>query len=338
MSMEEEWSIQGIEKIQPTAIKQIQSIVAKNRIGHAYIIEGANGTGKTKVMQFFVQLMFCENSTENVPCETCRNCKRLKSSNHLNIIQLEPDGQNIKRNQIDELIHEMSKTSIERGRKVYVIHEADRLNTSSSNTLLKFLEEPQSEITAILLTDKMHALLPTIRSRCQHIGLATMPQGVLKKKLMEEGITDSMASTVSRMTNQVEEALILAKDEQFGLARKSVIKLVEASEKSVQDALMCIHEDFGPLLKEKESAEQVLDLLLFAYRDIVAIKATPVAVCTYPDMISFWKQIALQKTYEQLSKQLELILDAKQNLHRNMNRTLMMEQLMLNLQEGYSFV
>ena len=54
MSMEEEWSIQGIEKIQPTAIKQIQSIVAKNRIGHAYIIEGANGTGKTKVMQFFV--------------------------------------------------------------------------------------------------------------------------------------------------------------------------------------------------------------------------------------------------------------------------------------------
>ena len=80
MSMEEEWSIQGIEKIQPTAIKQIQSIVAKNRIGHAYIIEGANGTGKTKVMQFFVQLMFCENSTENVPCETCRNCKRLKSA------------------------------------------------------------------------------------------------------------------------------------------------------------------------------------------------------------------------------------------------------------------
>ena len=40
---------------------------------------------------------------------------------------------------------------------------------------------------------------------------------------------------------------------------------------------MCIHEDFGPFLKEKEQTEQALDLLLFAYRDIVAIKASPIA-------------------------------------------------------------
>lgn len=334
----EDWSIDGVDKLQPVAIKQIQSIVQKNRIGHAYIIEGAKGTGKVKVMQFFVQLILCENPTENVPCETCRSCKRLKSANHLNFIELEPDGQFIKRGQIDDLIHEMSKTAIETGRKIYVIHQADQLNASAANTLLKFLEEPQSEITAILLTDRMHALIPTIRSRCQHLSLAAMPQSVLKQRLVEEGITDSMASTVCRMTNQVEEAIKLAKDEQFGLARKSVLKLVEASGKSVQDALMCIHEDFGPLLKEKEQAEQALDLLLFAYRDIVAIKASNVAVCTYPDMVHYWKQVALHSTYEQLSKQLEIILHAKQNLHKNMNRTLMMEQLMLSLQEVFTFV
>ncbi|SES43656.1 DNA polymerase III subunit delta' [Psychrobacillus sp. OK032] len=332
------WSFEAVDKLQPVAIKQIQSIIQKKRIGHAYIIEGAKGTGKVKVMQFFVQLILCENPTENVPCETCRSCKRLKSNNHLNFKEIEPDGQFIKRGQIDDLIHEMSKTAIETGRKIYVIHHADQLNASAANTLLKFLEEPQSEITAILLTDRMHALIPTIRSRCQHLSLAAMPQSVLKQRLVEEGITDSMASTVCRMTNQVEEAIKLSKDEHFGLARKSVLKLVEASGKSVQDALMCIHEDFGPLLKEKEQAEQALDLLLFAYRDIVAIKASNVAVCTYPDMIHYWNQVALHTTYEQLSKQLEIILHAKQNLHKNMNRTLMMEQLMLNLQEVFTFV
>ncbi len=334
----ENWDTQGIEELQSKTIKQLQSIVFRKRIGHAYIIEGAKGTGKTKVMQFFVQLLLCENSTKSVPCETCRSCKRLKSNNHLNFMQLEPDGQNIKKAQIDDLIHEMSKTAMETGRKIYVIYHADQLNQSASNTLLKFLEEPQSEITAILLTDRIHALLPTILSRCQHFSLASMPQSLLKQKLVEEGITDSMASTVSKMTNQVEEAITLAKDEHFGLARKSVLKLVEASGKSVQDALMCIHEDFGPLLKEKEQAEQALDLLLFAYRDIVAIKASTIAVCTYPDMIHYWQQVALHTTYEQLSKQLEMILHAKENLHKNMNRTLMMEQLMLNLQEGITFV
>jgi DNA polymerase-3 subunit delta' len=55
-------------------------------------------------------------------------------------------------------------------------------------------------------------------------------------------------------------------------------------------------------------------------------------------MVHYWKQVALHTTYEQLSKQLEMILHAKQNLHKNMNRTLMMEQLMLNLQEGFTFV
>ncbi|TQR06150.1 DNA polymerase III subunit delta' [Psychrobacillus soli] len=332
------WSFENVDKLQPVAIKQLQSIVQKKRIGHAYIIEGGKGTGKVKVMQFFVQLILCENPIENVPCETCRSCKRLKSTNHLNFMKLEPDGQFIKRGQIDDLIHEMSKTAIETGRKIYVIHQADQLNASAANTLLKFLEEPQSEVTAILLTDRMHALIPTIRSRCQHISLAAMPQSLLKQRLIEEGITDSMASTVCRMTNQVEEAINLAKDEHFGLARKSVLKLVEVSGKNVQDALMCIHEDFGPLLKEKEQAEQALDLLLFAYRDIVAIKASNVAVCTYPDMIHYWKQVALHTTYEQLSKQLEIILHAKQNLHKNMNRTLMMEQLMLNLQGVFTFV
>ena len=336
--MVEEWSITGIEKLQPTAIKQIQAMVSKGRVGHAYIIEGTKGTGAEKVMQFFVQLLFCENPTNYVPCETCRSCKRLKSHNHLNFMQLEPDGQFVKRNQIDDLIHEMSKTSMESGRKIYVIHEADRLNNSSSNALLKFLEEPQGEITAFLLTDKIHALIPTIRSRCQQISLAAIPHAVLKEQLIKEGITDSMASTASRMTNQVEEALFLSTDEQFGLTRKSVLKLVQAAEKNVHEALMCIHEDFGQLLKEKEQAEQVLDLLLFAYRDIVAIKATPDAACTYPEMITTWEQFALQTTYEKLSKQLELILQAKQNLHKNMNRTLMMEQLMLSLQEGYSVV
>ncbi len=336
--MTEEWSIEGIEKLQPRAIQQVQAMVSKGRVGHAYIIDGAKGTGTEKIMQFFVQLLFCENPTNYVPCETCRSCRRLKSHNHLNYREIEPDGQFVKRNQIDELIQEMSKTSIESGRKVYVIYEADRLHNSAANALLKFLEEPQSNITAFLLTDKIHALIPTIRSRCQQISLSAIPHAVLKQKLIEEGITDSMASTVSRLTNKVEEALILATDEQFGLTRKSVLKLVQAAEKDPQEALLCLHEDFGPLLKEKEEAGQVLDLLLFAYRDIVAIKATPETACTYPDMIPVWKQLALQTTYGKLSKQLELILQAKQNLHKNMNRTLMMEQLMLNLQEGYSVV
>ncbi|WP_332650523.1 DNA polymerase III subunit delta' [Lysinibacillus sp. 54212] len=330
--------VDELNMLQPTVIKQLQTIYEKNRMAHAYIFEGEKGTGKREVMTFFVKLLLCENSTKNVPCETCRNCRRVESGNHPNIQQVEPDGQFIKIDQIRDLISEMAMTGVESGRKIYVLHHADKLNTASANMLLKFLEEPDGEVTAILLTEQIQGILPTIRSRCQHIKFSTIPKNILMQRLIENGVTHSMASTVSMMTNDLETAISLAGEERFVHARKTVLKLVEIVRKNVHEALLIVHEDWLPSFKEKSEMEQALDLLLFAYRDIVAIKANPEAACTYPDMLQMFKEIALQTTYERLSTQMQAVLQARANLQRNMNRALLMEQLMLNLQEGYTIV
>ncbi|RHW31767.1 DNA polymerase III subunit delta' [Lysinibacillus yapensis] len=331
-------SAEELKALQPVVMKQLQTIFEKNRTGHAYIFDGEKGTGKKDIALFFIKLLLCLNPSKNVPCETCRNCKRVETGNHPNVKQIEPDGQNIKIDQIRDLISGMTKTSIEEGRKIYVLHHADKLNTSSANTLLKFLEEPDGEVTAILLTESYQSILPTIQSRCQHIKFANIPREILLKQLEEQGITHSMASTASMLTNNLETAVSLAHDEQFGLARKTVLKLVETVRKNVHEALLVVYEDWLPNFKEKEEVERALDLLLFAYRDIVAIKANPQSSCTYPDMMQSWKEIALNTTYDRLSNQMQAILQARQNLGRNMNRTLLMEQLMLDLQEGYTFV
>lgn len=324
--------------MQPVVMRQLQLVFQKNRVAHAYLFEGSKGTGKQAVMRAFVKLLLCEQPQQNVPCETCRGCRRFDSGNHSNFIQIEPDGQDIKKDQILQLIFEMNKTGLEAGRKIYVIHQADRLNASAANTLLKFLEEPEGQVLAILLTEKPHAILPTIRSRTQHLSFPSIPREERMKSLVEQGLTTSMASTVSMVTNDLDEAFRLGKDEQFARARKTVLKLVGVAETNVHEAMICVHEDWLPIFKEKEETELGLDLLLFAYRDLVAVKANPEAACTYPDFMSFYHQRALHVTFEQLSDKIQAILKAKQQLHRNMNRTLLMEQLMLNLQEGFSFV
>ena len=158
------------------------------------------------------------------------------------------------------------------------------------------------------------------------------------KTLVDSGITQSMAATVSMMTSDLEEAFSLAKDDAFALSRKTVLKLVEATFKNVHEAMLVVHEDWLPLFKEREQVEMALDLLLFAFRDIVAVKANPEAMCTYPDLVPTWKDAALHTTFNKLSAQLQAILNARKQLQSNMNKTLMMEQLMLNLQEGKSFV
>ncbi|SOC44687.1 DNA polymerase III subunit delta' [Ureibacillus acetophenoni] len=331
-------TIDKLTKVQPVVMKQLQAIFEKNRTGHAYIFDGAKGTGKKDVAMFFVKLCACLNVSKNVPCETCRNCKRIESGNFPNLLQIEPDGQFIKIDQIRDLISGMTRTGFEDGRKFYIIYHADRLNNSSANTLLKFLEEPEGEVTAILLTEAYHSILPTIQSRCQHIKFSNVSRETLMEQLQGQGISFSMASTVSHVTNDIDTAILLANDEQFAHVRKTVLKLVEAVKKNIHEALFLVYEDWIPSLKEKSEIEQALDLLLFAYRDIVAVKADLKSVLVYPDMLANFKDIALHSSYEQLSNQMQAILQARQNLQRNMNRTLMMEQLMLNLQEGYTFV
>ncbi|HWI48258.1 MAG TPA: DNA polymerase III subunit delta' [Rummeliibacillus sp.] len=325
-------------KLQPVVMKQLQIIFEKNRVGHAYIFEGGKGTGTEEMMLYFVRLLLCENPQNNVPCETCRSCHRIKSGNHPNFHQVYPEGQFIKVDAIENLLNEMSKTGLEAGRKVYVIHSAERLNVKSANKLLKFLEEPEGVVTAIFVTQNINAIIPTIRSRCQHIKFQEIPRDAMMKELVAEGITQSMAATVSMVTSDLEEAFSIVKDEAFAQARKTVLKLVEATFKNVHEAMLVVHEDWLPLFKEKEQIELALDLMLFAFRDIVSIKANPEAMCTYPDLLSTWKEAALHTTFDKLSSQLQAILNARKQLQSNMNKTLMMEQLMLNLQEGRSFV
>ena len=73
----------------------------------------------------------------------------------------------LKKSRCLRLIMKMTRKGYEPGRKIYIISRADRMNVAAANTLLKFLEEPEGEVTAILLTDSYQSILPTIQSRCQ---------------------------------------------------------------------------------------------------------------------------------------------------------------------------
>lgn len=322
------------EQMQPIVKKRLQGAFEKERLAHAFLFEGPAGSGIKEVTHFFVKLLLCEKPQQNVPCGTCRSCQLYDSGNHPNIVFIEPDGQNIKIDQIRELIYRMNKTGLTTGRKIYVIQEADRMNNSSANALLKFLEEPEFNVTAILQTERLNAIMSTIRSRCQLVSFQPLSRPVLMEKLIAGGMTASMAATVSMLTQSEEEALALSADEQFPQARKIVLKLVEVVSNNVHEALLMLQSDWLPLFKEKEDTERGLDMLLFAYRDIASVKAGLETARTYPDMEETWKQMALQRSFTVLSTQLQAILQAKQQLPRNMNRTLLMEQLMLNLQEG----
>ncbi|MFE5278853.1 DNA polymerase III subunit delta', partial [Bacillus cereus] len=180
----------------------LKNSIKKGRLAHAYLFEGMRGTGKKDVSLLLSKSLFCTQPVDGyMPCEVCHNCKRINSGNHPDIHIVEPDGASIKKQQIQMLQEEFAKTGVESKKKVYTIVHADRMTVNAANSLLKFLEEPTSETTAILLTEQTQKILPTILSRCQIVTFKQLSSEHLIQKLVERGVSEKKAPIIAQLTN-----------------------------------------------------------------------------------------------------------------------------------------
>lgn len=84
---------------------------------------------------------------------------------------------------LKELHKEITYTSTELSRKIYLINRVEMLTTSAANSLLKFLEEPDGNTTAILVTENIQRVLGTIQSRCQILNFLDTPMGEYEEQL-----------------------------------------------------------------------------------------------------------------------------------------------------------
>ena len=147
--------------------KIIKENIKLNNVSHAYLIEGSHSQyTEDFVYDFAKQLLYEEDeiSTEEF-------LDLLEQNLILDLKIIRPDKSMIKKEQLLDLQKEFSNKSVQSKKRVYIIFEAEQLNQSSGNSILKFLEEPKDGIIAILVTNNRYKILPTIISRCRVISL-----------------------------------------------------------------------------------------------------------------------------------------------------------------------
>jgi DNA polymerase-3 subunit gamma/tau len=146
-------------------IETIQNQIIKGNVGHAYILSGSRGIGKTSTARLIAKALNCSNFNGDV-CGVCDNCLSIKSGGFVDVIEI--DGASNRG--IDEArsLRESLKFSPLKGsKKVYIIDEVHMLTTEAFNSLLKALEEPPEYVVFILCTTESHKIPETIKSRCQ---------------------------------------------------------------------------------------------------------------------------------------------------------------------------
>lgn len=204
-------------KMLPWLEAPLRQVLATQR-GHAVLLAGPEGVGQFELALSLARAWLCETPGQERPCGDCASCKLVEAKTHPDLCVLIPPAwqeelgwaqadadaddakeskaskakpsKDIKVETLRRAIEFAQQTSSRGVGKVVLLHPAERLNAISANTLLKTLEEPPGKARFILSTTGPDALLPTIRSRCQHVAL-TLPEPALALQwLRDQGLDE----------------------------------------------------------------------------------------------------------------------------------------------------
>ena len=246
-----------LKDCQPQQYERFVRILEQNQLNHAYLFSGYFGS--LEMALFLAKSLFCTDKQGVLPCESCRSCKLIDQEEYPDVTIVRPINQIIKTERIRELVGQFSQSGIESQRQVFIIEQADKMHLNAANSLLKVIEEPQSEVYIFFLTNDEDKILPTIRSRTQIFQFKKQEANLIFQ-LEKLGLVKKKARLLAQFSQSQIEAEKLLNQATFWT-------LVEESERLFSDILSRKRESYlqvaklASLADDKEKQDQVLRIL-----------------------------------------------------------------------------
>jgi DNA polymerase-3 subunit gamma/tau len=189
------WRPQTFEQVvgQSTVTRTLQNALASGRVGHAFLLSGARGVGKTTTARLLAKALNCAqgDGPTPTPCGECPSCREIAAGNSLDVQEIDGATHNGVE-QVREL-RESARYNPARDRfKVWIIDEVHMLSMGAFNALLKTLEEPPPRVKFIFATTEYHKIPDTILSRCQQYDFRLIPARELQAHLREVAAGESI--------------------------------------------------------------------------------------------------------------------------------------------------
>jgi DNA polymerase-3 subunit delta' len=310
----------------PVAV--LQKAIEKKRVPHAFLFYGADGIGKRTTALVFAKALNCEKGGKDA-CDACPSCRKIDRGNHPDVLVIKPEGQFIKVADIREMQDRMRFRPLEGERRVVMIDDAERMNITSANSLLKTLEEPSLTNVIVLVSSRPHLLPMTILSRCQRLRFNPLQRDDIAAFLEKEHSLQPAEAHIfaSSAGGSIGRALTLHKGDY--LARRDDI--LDRVSKGVLDPLGCLALA-GHLSGEKEDIFEALDILKSWYRDLLVYRETRrTEALIHRDRVDDMERLAGTLDGEILLRGIRAIRDAASAIERNANKQLTLETMVFRL-------
>ena len=314
-------------------IRHLKTANKTGKISHAYLFTGSPGSGKKLMAGTFAAALQCEKD-DSWACRECDSCRKAAAKNHPDIITLTHEKANlISVEEVrDQVIHDVAIRPYASPYKIYIIPDADLMNPSAQNAILKTIEEPPEYAVILLLTTSAQSLLPTILSRCVRLDLKVVGDRQIRRYLMEQlHVADYQADLdVSVAQGSIGRAEKAASQEFWDMAEKALNLLKRSRSMEVYELTEAIRD----IAQDKQKVDEYLDLFLFWFRDILMYKATDKQeFLVFKQEINAIRDESDGRSYENLEKVLNAIDKARARLHANVNVELALELLFMTIRE-----
>ena len=266
---------------QPAVVAALQKALAAGRPHHAYLFDGPEGVGKATTARALMAALNCQGRAGSLArgegdpaggdypaagdaCGECESCSKLRSGSHPDFITLDMTLAGLA-DEVERLLRRLQYAPVEGRAQLILIDPADVLTAptaqTAANRLLKTLEEPRAQTHFVLVTTAATALLSTIRSRCQRLRFAPLPDQVVHSELTRTfGIAEELASGVVKLAQgSLGRALRFVQDQE-GLTKRQQLatELYLAAQSGRAGRIVSAAGDAG---SDRDEAQEVLELL-----------------------------------------------------------------------------
>ena len=306
-----------------------QNILAEKKAGklsHAYLITCSDQYNLSEFMKIFASLIACK---EIEPCFDCRTCKLIQEKNHPDVIFYPKGEKDVVVEDVNNLIEESVIKPLESDKKLFVILDADKMNTRAQNKLLKTLEEPPKNVHILLGAKTDYPLLQTVKSRVKKFEIPTFSSAQIFEVLKEDCYDlEKLKSAIACGDGTVGKAKALYFDENLKDCIDASIKVL-CEMKTSADVL----EYSAQVLSLKCGTEEFLSVLDLMLRNMLLISQGK------EDLIFFSEDIKMLKTAEgyntgSILHILDKIVEAKKRKMQNANAQMLVEWLLFQILEG----
>lgn len=173
--------------------------VGRSGLGHAWLMTGPPGSGRSVAARAFAAALQCEHTGEQRGCGECAACRTALAGTHPDVTLIRTEQLSLRVDEIRELVRKAAMSPVGGRHQVLVVEDADRLTEQAADALLKSLEEPADRTVWVLCAPTVADVVPTIRSRCRLLVLRTPPTEAVAEVLRQRhGVEPELATFAAR--------------------------------------------------------------------------------------------------------------------------------------------